>query len=369
MLVVFPPGMKHDSFAPVSAYEDHLLERISLLEMRVQQLSENFALTLRVIGDQSQIMSDEHNFVRELYNSLKSLDAETREKIQPKWDKIFNKHKFGSSPRIEEILAADDIKNPEMLDLLVREAFESIDQKDEQKALAALKRAEPIAPENVPLLLLFAEQLFYADKFDEAKQKLEKAIKFAPHDERIRLLLGALYADELEIEKAESMLAFSTENEKIKCAVNIISAMSAVFQDELEIAADLFTKSLERFEFADNFYLLACVLLQQKKYKESLVYFQQTVELDDKFTDAYFLQSLVLRLTGEPEKADAAAQSAIKNIENGAQCMEFFGAKKTPDLMTALPFLHFADKKRLLTGGGQRVRKFVRALIFYILNG
>ena len=369
MLVVYPPGMRHDEFAPKTPYEDHLLERISLLEMRLMQLSDSLSMTLQVIGDQSRIMSDEHNLVRELYESLKFLEAETREKIKPKWDEAFKKHELGSSHRIVEILAADEIKNLEMLELLIRDAFEFIEKKDERQIFAALKRAEPIAPKNVPLFLLYAEQLFYADKFDDAKQKLKKAFKIAPNDERVRLLLGAIFADELEIEKAENMLAFSSANERINCAVQIISGMMAAFENDLNASAECFEKSLEKFEFAETNYLLACVFFQKQKYKKSLKYFQKAIEIDDSFTDAHFLKSLVCGLLDKREEADLAAQTALENMENGAQCMEFYGAKKLPDLRTAMPFLHFENKKRLLTGGAQRIRKFVRSLVFYILNG
>lgn len=369
MLIVYPPGSRHNEFGPTTPYEDHLLERISLLEMRLLQLSDSLSLTLQVIGDQSQIMRDEHTLVRELYESLKLLDVSTREKIKPTWDKAFKKHELGSSPRISEILAADEIKNLEMLELLINEAFEFIEKKDEQQTFAALKRAEPIAPKNVPLLLLYAEQLFYADKFDEAKAKLEKAFKIAPNDERIRLLLGTIYADELETEQAENMLAFSSENERINCTVNIISGMIAAYQNDLSKSAECFEKSLERFEFAESLYLLACVFFQNQKYKKSLKHFQKVIELDENFTDAHFLKSLVLGLLDKKEDADEAGQMAFKNVENGAQCLEFARTKKLPDLRTAMPFLHFENKKRLLTGGAQRVRKFVRSLVFYILNG
>ncbi len=369
MLVVFPPGMKHDEFAMTSAYEDHLLERVSLLEMRLLQVSESLSMTLEVLKSQSQIMRDEHNLVRELYESLKHLESENRGKILPKWDEAFEKHELGSSPRINEILAADDIKNFEMLELLVREAFEFIEKKDERQVFAALKRAEPISPKNVPLLLLFAEQLFYADKFEEARQKLEKAYKISPDDERIRLFLGAVYADEIEIGKTEKLLDFSTENDKINCTSDFISAMSAVYQSDLETAVELFEKSLENFKFPETLYLLASVFFQKQNFKKSLKYCEKTIESDKNFTDAYFLKSLNYSLLNKKKKADETLQSVIGNLENGAQCIEFVTAKNKIDLQIALPFTHFENKKRLLTGGSQRVRKFVRYLIFNVLNG
>lgn len=369
MIVVYPPGMRHDQFAPSSHYEDHLLERISLLEMRLLQLSDSLSLTLQVINDQSKIINDEHDLVRGMFELIKNLGSEEARKLKPQWDELIHKHELKNiSPRINDIMAAGDCKNPEMLELLVREAFDFIAEKDEARTIAALKRAEPIAPKNVPLLVLFAEQLFYADKFEKAKGKLEKAFDLAPENEQVRFLLGAIYADEHEIEKAGKMLAFSTENEKISCIVQIISGMAAAFKNDWEKSAEHFEKSLEKYEFPESLYLSGCAFFQMSEYEISLEHLEKAVEIDSEFTDALFMQSLVLGLLDRSEEADEAAQTAVKNIENGARCMEFFGNKKMPDLQNALPFLHFETKKRLLTGGAQRIRKFFRSFTFHILN-
>lgn len=370
MLIVYPPGARNDEFALTSGYEDHLLERISLLELRLIQVTDSLALTLQVIGDQGQIMRDEHNLVRELYETLKILDAKNLHQTIPKWDEAFRKYDTNtSSLRIREIMAGGVGHNPEMLELLACEAFEFIEKDDEQRTFDALKRAELIAPKNVPLLILYAERLFYADKFDKAKTKLETIYKIAPNGELVRLLLGAIYADELELEKADELLDFTTENEKTNCAVNFISGMSAAYRNDLEKAAGMFEKSLEKFEFPETHYLLACVLFQSQNYEKSLEHLQKSVESDENFTDAQFLKSLVCRVLDKREEADEAMQTALENVENGAQCLEFFGAKKSPDLLIAMPFLHFENKKRLLTGGAQRIRRFVRSLVFNILNG
>lgn len=372
MIVVYPPSVRHDEFAAVSQYEDHLLERVSLLEMRLIQLTDSLSLTLQVIGDQGQIMREEHDLVRELYESLKLLDAEKLHRTIPKWNDAFKKYDVKTSAlRIREIMAGGVGNNPEMLELLACEAFEFIGKNDEQRTFDALKRAELIAPKNVPLLILYAEQLFYADKFDKAKRKLETIYKIAPNGELVRLLLGIIYADELETRKAEELLGFFSENEKINCAVDIILAMIAAYRKDLDKAVELLESSLEKFDFAETRYLLACALFQDRKYKKSLTHFRKAAELDENFTDAHFMKSLVLRLLDRKKAADEAAQSALKTMENGAQCMEFFGAKENelPDLLIAMPFLHFESKKRLLTGGAQRVRKFVRSLVFDILNG
>lgn len=367
MIVVFPPGMRHDKHNAPSYYEDHLLERVSLLELRLVQMSESLSLAMEIIREQNRTLRDEHNLIRELHKTLESFNADEKRSIKPNWDKLIAENDAEDiSPRINEIMLASEISNPEMLELLTREAFKYIEEKDERKTFAVLKRAEPIAPKNAPLLLLFAEQLFYADKFDEAKQKLETAFKIAPENEQVRLLLGTIYADELETDKAEEIFQFAAKNERVDCGVNIVSGMIAAFEKDWSLSAAFFEKSLKKYEFAENRYLLACVFFQTQEYERSLEQFQKTVQIDNSFTDAYFLKSLVHDLLDQKEEADEAAQMAIKTVENGAQCLEFFDGKKLPDLRVALPFFHFKGEKRLLTGGAQRIRKFFRSFVFHI---
>lgn len=369
MIVVNPPGMRHDQFSATSHYEDHLLERISLLEIRLMQLSDSLSLTLKVIGEQSQVIRDEHELVREMYDAIKRLGSEDLRRLKPQWDELVNKHESDKiSPRINEIMTAGESKNPEMLELLAREAFEFIGAKDEQRTIAALKRAEPIAPDNVALLLLFAEQLFYADKFDKAKTKLETAFRFAPENEKVRFLLGAVYADEFEIAKAKEMLAFSFDNDRINCAVNVISGMIAAFETDWENSAVFFERSLERFEFAESQYLLAWCLFVLRDHQRSLEHCKKTLNLDSNFTDAYHLKSLNYSYLDQLEEAALATIAVTEHLEIGAQCVETSVANQFEEIENALPFQHFENKKRLLNGGSQRVRNFLRSLVFHILN-
>ena len=55
-----------------------------------------------------------------------------------------------------------------------------------------LERAALLSPNNVPLLLFIAESLFRADRFDAAKQSLEKAHQISPQNKETLLLLGAI---------------------------------------------------------------------------------------------------------------------------------------------------------------------------------
>jgi hypothetical protein len=65
-----------------------------------------------------------------------------------------------------------------------------------------------ISRNNVPLNLFVAENLFRVDKFAEAKKYLESLFEIDGQNEKVLLLLGAIYADETQLKKQENFSAF-----------------------------------------------------------------------------------------------------------------------------------------------------------------
>lgn len=373
MIVVYPPSVRHEETITPSYYEDHLLERVSLLELRLVQVSESLAMALDIIREQSQLMREEHQMIKILYQSLELLDADEKTKVKKSWDKALKSDKSqtfrNSSQIIEEILFANESPNTNVLDHLLREAIENLQQNEEEKALDVLERAVKHAPKNVPLLLFSAEQLFYADKFDSAGQNLENALKLAPENEKILLLRGAIYADEAEIEKARKLLSSLPESSKIAFCSHFILGMTAAFEGNWSEAVKTFSKALEISSAPEIEYLTACAFFQAEEYEKALEYLQKANAADERFADAWFMQSFVFAIQDQKEAAENAVKKAFESCEAGAQCMEYFKGKEIPEARIALPFYFFKKtKKRLLTGGSLRLRKFFRSQIFQALN-
>lgn len=374
MLVVYPPSARHVETIAPSYYEDHLLERVSLLELRLVQMSESLAMALDIIREQAQLVKDEHQMVKRLYRSLETLDETGKIEVKKDWDQILTRAKkpgpAKNKTRItDEILSAGDSRNSHIFERLVRDGFGFLAQKEEKKAFDALGRAAEQAPKNVPLLIFFAEQLFYADKFDQAREKLEKAVTIAPENARIALLLGAIYADGAEFEKAKLMLKALAENPAFAFCIDYIFGMTDAFQEDWHGAFRHFNACLAAAPAPEIEYLTGCALYQLNDYERALTHLQTAVETDAHFADAYFMQSFIFAVRDEKEKAQTAVKQAFAAGEAGAQCLEFFKGRESPESSRALPFQTFRkNQKRLLTGGSLRLRKYVRSLIFDVLN-
>lgn len=366
MLVVYPPSMRHDEILIPSFYEDHLLERVSLLELRLAQITERMSVTLDLMLKQSQTIQADHSMLQMIVETLHLLGIDKEQKFAEDKE-ILRKKKAErkKKQRIEEILTDENNSNNDLFRHLVTEGVKLLRKNEEKQAFQMLERAARIAPDNVPLLLFIAEHQFRADRFDAAKENLEKALKISPQNTKVLLLLGAIYADEKNGEKARKLLSVLASNPQTGIVSDCIWGMLAALEENWLESLAAFKTVLEKADSPELNYLTACVYFQLESFDKARNYLQKAVERDEKFADSWFMLSLV-----EREEALVAEdfQKAREAGEAGAQCLEFLQGKTQPELKIALPFYNLKKQKRLLTNGSVRLSKFFRELIFDAIN-
>lgn len=362
MLVVYPPSMRHDEILIPSFYEDHLLERVSLLELRLAQITERMSVTLDLMLKQAQTIQADHSMLQTIVETLHLFGIEKEKKSGEEREKRRRQNAESEKKRkIEEILAYGDSSNNELFRHLVVEGIKLLNKTEEKQAFQTLERAARLAPENVPLLLFIAENQFRADKFEAAKENLEKAYKISPQKKEVLILLGAIYADEKAVEPAKKLLSVLASDPQTEIVSDCVWGMLAALEENWLESLAAFKTVLEKNDFPELSYLTACVYFQLDSFEKARLFLQKAVEQDEKFADAWFMLSLI-----ETEETLAAedVKKARDAGETGAQCLEFLQGKKQPELKTALPFINLKKQKRLLTNGSLRLSKFFRELIF-----
>lgn len=373
LLVVFPQSLKFDTNHVPSYYEDHLLERVTLLELRLAQATEQLAMAFELIKRESKLLHNDRGLLRSFFENLEKSNPELAKTLNQREKKTTCKQKKNSSAEdrreaiVREIIAYQGARQTELFSHLVREGFALLEKNEEKQAFQTFERALLISPDNVPLLLTVSENLFRVDKFSEAKKYLENLFELDSQSEPILLLLGAVCADELQIEKARKLLSVLVNNRKIAGLVNFIWAMLAAFEQNWTESLAAFRQCLEIVETPEVYYLIGCVDFQLENYKVALSNFDKAIALDDKFADAWFMKSVIYKLLADEQNAANSLKSAFESKEAGAQCLNYLNRQKGLDFDTALPFLHFKSGKNLLTKGSLRVNKFFREQIFQSL--
>jgi tetratricopeptide (TPR) repeat protein len=369
LLVVFPNSLQYDTNHVPSFYEDHLLERVSLLELRLVQVSESLRIAMEIIREQGKIVKENHNLTKNLYQILGNLNIEEAEKIQQKWNELQSKDtktknkKSKNSQIIETIVAEHDSPNVELFTKLLNEGVKLLSKNEEKEAFRMLERAALLSPRNAPLLSFIAEKYFLADKFDDAKKYLEKAFEFAPDDPNILLLLGVIFADEGKAENARHFLSILAENENTSRVVNFIWGILAAFEGKWTESLAAFKLALGDNEIPELQYLIGCVYFNLSDEILALRHLQIAGSLDKNYSDACFMQAVIYHSQADFEREKNMLQNASEKPEAGAQCQEFLRKNKL-NLENALPFQHFKKKNaRLLTGGALRLARFCRSEI------
>ena len=375
LLVVFPQSLKYDTNYVPSFYEDHLLERVSLLELRLAQLTDQLAMAYEFISREAKSFQRDHALLQSFFETLQNVNPDLSELISQNTLELFGEKKETLAVRdrqakiLHEIFAAHDNKQTELFAHLVKEGVKLLRKNEEKQAFLNLERAALLSPKNVALLVFIAENLYRADKFDRARSNLETAFELAPQNEKTLLLLGVVCADAGETEKARKFLSVLINHPNKNFCVNYIWGMLAAYESNWTESLAAFKQSLEETESAEVFYLIGCVYYELGRHKNALESLQKAISADIKYADAWFMQSVVYALTDNEESAANARAAALESKEAGAQCLEFLKNKKNLNIKIALPFLHFkTTNNQILTKGALRLTNFFREQVFKSLE-
>lgn len=367
LLVVFPQSLKYDTNYVPSFYEDHLLERVSLLELRLAQVTEQLAMAYEFISREAKSFQRDHALLQSFFETLQNVNPDFSELLSQNTLELFDEKKQNLSAKnkeekiLNEIFAAHDAKQTELFSHLIKEGIKLLRENEEKQAFGNLERAALLSPKNVPLLSFIAENLFLADKFEAAKKNLETAFELEPQNEKILLLLGVICADEAETERARKYLSVLINHPNKNFCVNYVWGMLAAYEANWTESLAAFKQAAEDTPSPEIFYLIGCVYFQLGRRQNALQFFQQAISSDGKYADVWFMQSVIYTVSQNAESALNARAAALESKEAGAQCLEFLKEKKPPNLETALPFLHFKrEKHHLLTKGSLRLTKFFR---------
>lgn len=371
LLVVFPQSLKYDTNYVPSFYEDHLLERVSLLELRLAQVTEQLAMAYEFISREAKSFQKDHALLQAFFETLQSVNPELSELLSQNTLELFDEKKESLAAKnkqekfLNEILAAHDAKQTELFSHLVKEGIRLLRENEEKQAFRNLERAALISPKNIPLLAFVAENLFRADKFEAAKTNLETAFEIEPQNEKILLLLGVICADEAETERARKTLSVLINHADKNFCVNYVWGMLAAFEANWTESLAAFKQAANNFTSPEIYYLIGCVYFELGRHKNALEFLQKAISNDIKYADAWFMQSVIYTILENEESARNTRAAALESKEAGAQCLEFLKSKNKSNLETALPFTHFKKtKNRILTKGSLRLTKFLREQIY-----
>ena len=166
MIVVEPASMRYDGIELGATNDEHLLERISVLENRLTRLTDRIERTLDLLLRQAQ-----NSYLdRALLKSLIGLLTDDAVIDGDKLERIWQKRCEQDTAEQEQNLRRDELRAKILtnyrgaertaFEQFVSEGFLLLEDGAFDGGLKALQRALDLSPKNSPLLSLIGEQFF-----------------------------------------------------------------------------------------------------------------------------------------------------------------------------------------------------------------
>ena len=359
MIVVEPASMRYDNLDGAGEAEEHILERVSVLENRLGRLTDRMERALDLLLRQAQNSYLDRSLLKSLISLLDDDGIVENQRLEQVWQLRCEQDAAAqeqSSRRTQiqgKITDSYHGSDRRSFEALVSEAFQLIEAQN-ATAIQLLRRAADKDPENGQLLSFIGEQFFRADNMKLARQFLAKALDVSPDDNHVLLLLGLACGDEGETEKARELLEAATRRAGSSFAAHYGLGRLFVAEQKWQRALREFKLALASKPSPEAHYALGCLYYQLGRDGLATRYLSKAVELDAAYGEAFHLLGLVYKRTGDVESARFAFERA------GVVAKLSPPKTRVPKGEPTLFRTGTGKRKRLLTGGDLRLAKALR---------
>jgi tetratricopeptide (TPR) repeat protein len=366
MIVVEPASARYDGMESGSANEEHLLERISALEIRLGRLTEKLERGLDLLLRQAQNAHFDRALVKALVGLLTDDGIIEGEKLELLWVDRCQKdaEEELESERREElrlnILANYHGQERAVFEQFINEGFLFIDDEPD-RGIRSLQRAAALAGDNAPLLYFVGEYFFRTGKTHRAQNYLAQAYELAPLDGRVSLLLGLTCADEGQVERAKELLKSATRLGGSTFAAHYGLGRLFVAEANWRQALQEFKLALASKASPEAHYALGCLYYQLSRDGLAARHLRKALDLDQDYGEALYLLGLISERAGH----DKLAAEYFKKAGAGAIARRLSPSKNKQHASAgsmAAPLFRLspANARKLITGGDRRLAEALR---------
>lgn len=367
MIIVEPLAGRYESAEVAPGNEEHLLERISALENRLGRLTAKLERGLDLLLRQAQNSHFDRTLVKALVGLLTDDGLIQGERLERLWVVRCQKDAEAQleSERREElrlkILASYRGHESIAFEQCINEGFLFIDDDQPGRGIRSLQRAAEIARDNAPLLYFVGEHFFKAGKTKGAQNYLARAYELSPGDRRVWLLLGLIYADRGDAERAKKLLTSATRLGGSTFAAHYGLGRLFVVEEKWRKALQEFKLALASKASPEAHYALGCLYYQMCRDALAARHLRKALEMDETYGEAFYVLGLISERAGHMDLAqeyfEKAGRSPVVHKIGPAK-----NKRQNSDAALAAPLFRQspANSRRLITGGDRRLAEALR---------
>jgi tetratricopeptide (TPR) repeat protein len=299
-------------------FEEHLLERISALEVAVQRANERFEQLLDLAQQQATGSFFNHMMLEAMADLLSEHGLLDQEELEQRWKIRIARHYEESierdrlDERCDRIIALHKGKDLEKFADLVDQGVILLGEGQMRRGLRLLETALALDEDNPELTFILGEYFFHLGKAAEAYAYLQQAVHLDGSHFGAHLLLGLLNGDEGETEIAKEHLQQALELDRNSFAAHYGLGRLLARERNLTEALTHLKRALALQPAPEMHYLVGRIYWEQGRADQALKHLQKAVRLDPRFDAALYDLGLLYWQSNRPNEAQAHFRAAYE---------------------------------------------------------
>ena len=324
MIVVESTSARFEAAEQSVSTDEHLLERISIVENRLTRLTERLERSLDLLLRQAQNSYFDRSLIKTLINILSDDGVVESARLEQLWnerceqDAIEQRETAYLDELRLKILATPPASESKVFAALVGEGFLAIEERHTTIGFDKLQRAAEMTESNSALNLFIGEHFFKSGKTQIARTYLTKVHEATPDDVRVSLLLGLTCADEGDAEAAKTLVAGALQRGGSCFAGHYVLGWLHMTENKWRKALNEFKRALEARPSPEAHFVLASLYYHLDRDVLASRHLRKAVEMDGAYREAFYLLALVYKRIGKTDlAADALNRAGAKTVATG----------------------------------------------------
>jgi tetratricopeptide (TPR) repeat protein len=298
------------------SFDEHLLERISILEEAVKRTAETVRMAMTALNKQERSILVNQTGLATLRELLESKSVLDRDEWSDRWEEQMDYQLLALEKRQrfldlkERIDALFSGKRRELFSKLLDDAEYALFGFDVERALRALEAAFKLDRENFELAYFIGETLFNDGDADQALPYFSRVLEIAPDHYEGLVFSGVIRHQRGETSLAEGLLKKAVSLHADSFLPNFSLGAIYASRGKLARAVALLERAVGIEAVPEALFLLGSCLYEMGKRGESIRRLEETVRLDPAYEEAYHILGLAYLDRGWRRKALAAFRQA-----------------------------------------------------------
>jgi tetratricopeptide (TPR) repeat protein len=348
--------------------EEHLLERISMLETALLRSQERLDLVLELVHRQATSGLYDHAMIDALVEHLAEKGAVEGGKLETMWRDRVAEHyeEAGEKARfdslIEIILREFSGDNIDLFARLLDTGADLFLEGNAKRGIRYFEKAFVLDAANAPLAFFIGEYFFKVNKPPLAQVYLERAIRREPENHLAMLMLGVICGDNGELDLAKNYL-----NEALKFKKDSFTAhygLGRILASEGKMGEAMLhlKQALKLKPTPEMHYLVGRAYLDEGRAEIALRHLRQCVDLDPRFDAALYHLGLIYLRQNELLLAQEHFQAAYEINPREPRYRIALKARKAARLAPMPVFGRAAvSSRKVVTNGDVRIVELLRS--------